>query len=64
MERMHLIRIHVDRETKSKLNMMKFEHGFESMQELYDNVFWRGMVQLKQMKKNKEVRQEIRKNKT
>jgi hypothetical protein len=64
MERRHLIKVHVDRETKSKLNMMKFEHGFESMQELYDNIFWRGMAQLRQMKQNKEVRREIKKNKT
>jgi hypothetical protein len=63
MERRHLIKIHVDRVTKSKLNMMKFEHGYETMEELYADIFWRGMVQMKQMKKNKEVRQEIKKNK-
>jgi hypothetical protein len=43
--------------------MMKFEHGYETMEELYADIFWRGMVQMKQMKKNKEVRQEIKKNK-
>jgi hypothetical protein len=63
-QRYSIVRIRIDRETKSLLNMMKFEHGYESMEEMYEHIFWKGIVQVKQMKKNKEVRQQIRKNKT
>lgn len=65
MEKVYsIVKISIDRKTKSKLNAMKFEHGFETMEDLYATVFKKGMTHMRELKKKAEVRKKIKENKT
>lgn len=55
--------IKIDKETKSKLYMIKYKYGFESMQELYQNIFDNGIVHFNN-KRNKQRAKESVTSKT
>lgn len=51
--------IKIDKETKSKLHMIKYKYGFESMQELYQNIFDNGIVHFNNKRNKKRATESV-----